>query len=78
FFALPNLLANQEIFIELIHPYITEDEVVLAIKKTLQNPKKGQLDLVLNQIRANFNEEEFVKKLIQNTPFEEQSIKRSL
>lgn len=78
FFALPNLLANQEIFIELIHPYTTEDEVVLAIKKTLQNPKKGQLDLVLNQIRANFNEEEFVKKLIQNTPFEEQSIKRSL
>lgn len=77
FFALPNLLAKKEIFIELIHPFTTVDEVFQAMEETLKNPRKMELDLVLNQIRTSYKEEELVKKIIENTPFDELFIKGS-
>jgi len=77
FFALPNLLANKEIFIELIHPFTTVDQVYQAMESTLKNPKKMELDLVLNEIKTSYKEEELVKKIIEKSPFEELVIKGS-
>lgn len=77
FFALPNLLANKELFIELIHPFTTVDQVSLAMEDTLKNPRKMELDLILNQIKTSYREEELVKKIIENSPFQELAIKGS-
>ncbi|MFZ4772805.1 MAG: hypothetical protein ACOYK9_02300 [Chlamydiia bacterium] len=69
YFSLPNLLANEEVFIELIHPLTTVNEVVEAIDQTLKTEKKIPLEKIWDQIRAKYDEKTFVKKLIENTSF---------
>lgn len=69
FFALPNLLAKKEIFIELIHPFTTTKEVVDAIKKTLNNSQPIPFDLVHYEISTTHTNEEIVKKILEKTSF---------
>jgi lipid-A-disaccharide synthase len=69
FFALPNLLANKEIYIELIHPFLTEKKLVDAIRTTLDQKKPIPVDLLVAQIKTEHTGKELVNKIIENTPF---------
>lgn len=69
FFALPNLLAKKEIFIELIHPFTQVKEVVEAIEKTLTHPQPIPLSVLHNEITTTNTNQEIVKKIVEKTPF---------
>jgi len=69
FFALPNLLAKKEIYIELIHPFLTKKKLVDAIRTTLDQKKPIPVDLLRAQIKTEHTGKELVNKIIENTPF---------
>ena len=71
FFALPKLLAKKEIYIELIHPFLTKKKLVDAIRTTLDQKKPIPVDLLRTQIKTEHTGKELVNKIIENTPFYE-------
>lgn len=69
FFALPNLLTNREIFIELIHPFTTVKEVVAAMKKTLYKSQPIPFSLLQHEILTPHTNQEIVQKIVEKTAF---------